>query len=176
MQPGEDYYISLEDHRRRNLIFAVVLACCVLSVALVAYQVYLVAKPVDLSSDLSKVDDATAKKAAEQLTISIKNLPPTIDSTTQSSIKQNLAYLLRQKYGQSSTQLTASARQVGEWGENSYRLYIDIPQKHETYLVDINTDNDMFSITCAPTEKQMNASTHTCTNLPAVDNYNFPNG
>ena len=81
------------------------------------------AKPVDLSSDLSKVDDATAKKAAEQLTISIKNLPPTIDSTTQSSIKQNLAYLLRQKYGQSSTQLTASARQVGEWGENSYRLY-----------------------------------------------------
>lgn len=175
----EDYtdYSDLTDHQRRNRIYAVIVAFCVLSVSLVAYQVYLAVKPVDLSANLSKVDSATAKKAAEQLTIPIANMPLTIEPSVQQKIEQYLAYMLRQKYGSSASHLTATARQINGWnGDNTYRLYVDIQEKHETYAVDINTINNTFSITCAPNDKQMGGSDHTCTDLPGVDEYNFPNG
>lgn len=170
-------YTELADRQRRNRIYAIVVAFCVLLVSLVAYQVYLAVKPVNLSANLSKVDSATAKKAAEQLTIPINNIPPTIEPSVQKEIEQYLAYILRQKYGPSASALSATTHQTNGWnGDNTYRLYVDITEKRETYAVDINTINNTFSIMCAPKDKQMSNTDHICTDIPGVDEYNFPNG
>jgi len=136
-------------------------------------------KPIDLkNTNLAEASSDVQEQAAKQMTIDIKGMPSILDSQTIQYMDNQLAYILRQKYGPSATSLTANVRQVLGFvdGANGLQLYVDVPGKNETYLAYINIQNQVGTFVCAPQDQQMNPSTSNCFTLPSTDESSFPNG
>jgi len=136
-------------------------------------------KPIDLkNTNLAEASSDVQEQAAKQMTIDIKGMPSMLDSQTIQYMDNQLAYILRQKYGPSATSLTANVRQVLGFvdGANGLQLYVDVPGENETYLAYINIQNQVGTFVCAPQDQQMNPSTSNCITLPSTDESSFPNG
>ena len=139
---------------------------------------YLKNQPVDLkTTDLRDASSEERAKAAAQLTITIKHMPSAIDETTAKYRENQLAFILRQKYGPDAEKLTASVRQdLGYDDAGGYSMYVDVPDKNETYAAYVNISNHNGSFSCAPQDQQMDPDTSHCYNIPSVDDNAFPNG
>lgn len=139
---------------------------------------YLKNQPVDLkTTDLRDASSEERAKAAAQLTITIKHMPSAIDETTAKYLENQLAFILRQKYGPDAEKLTASVRQdLGYDDAGGYSMYVDVPDKNETYAAYVNISNHNGSFSCAPQDQQMDPDTSHCYNIPSVDDNAFPNG
>lgn len=139
---------------------------------------YLKNQPVDLkTADLRDASSEERAKAAAQLTITIKHMPSAIDETTAKYLENQLAFILRQKYGPDAEKLTASVRQdLGYDDAGGYSMYVDVPDKNETYAAYVNISNHNGSFSCAPQDQQMDPDTSHCYNIPSVDDNAFPNG
>ena len=171
MEQIRDFF---NQHRRVVLVVGSLLFVLIM-IGLVAW--WRAATPVNLATNLSNASDATKQKAAEQMTVPISNLPAIVDATEKQYIENQLAYILRQKYGNETTSLTAVVRQaVGYDAAGNYLMYVDVPAKNESYSVLLNLQNNNASISCAPQDQQMNPSTSKCVDIAGVDNYSFPNG
>lgn len=136
-------------------------------------------KPIDLkNTNLAEASSDVQEQAAKQMTIDIKGMPSMLDNQTIQYMDNQLAYILRQKYGPSATSLTANVRQVLGFvdGANGLQLYVDVPGENETYLAYINIQNQVGTFVCAPQDQQMNPSTSNCVTLPSTDESSFPNG
>ena len=133
--------------------------------------------PVNLKkTDLSKASQSTINKAADQLSIDITGLPDDVDEQTKDYLDNQLAYLLRQKYGAKSTDYTATVRTVAGYdGYGGVSVYVDVPEANETYLGSINIKNHLGSFSCAPQDQQMSPDSR-CEELVVPDTNNFPNG
>lgn len=172
----ENGLISLISRYKRLLIVIAVLLVAV-CVAL-GVMWYRNSQPIQLkSTNLSHASNAVRQKAAEQMMTPIKNMPSAIDQSTTKSLENQLAFILRQKYGSSATSLTATVRQViGYDDAGGYSMYVDVPGENETYLAYINMQNQLGTFVCAPQAQQMDPTTSHCFSIPAVDDNNFPNG
>ena len=139
---------------------------------------YLKNQPVDLkTTDLRGASSEERAKAAAQLTITIKHMPSAIDETTAKYLENQLAFILRQKYGPDAEKLTASVRQdLGYDDAGGYSMYVDVPDKNETYAAYVNISNHNGSFSCAPQDQQMDPDTSHCYNITSVDDNALPNG
>jgi len=135
-------------------------------------------QPVNLkTTDLRDASSEERAKAAAQLTITIKHMPNAIDETTAKYLENQLAFILRQKYGPDAEKLTATVRQdIGYDDAGGYSMYVDVPDKNETYAAYVNISNHNGSFSCAPQDQQMDPDTSHCYNIPSVDDNAFPNG
>lgn len=139
---------------------------------------YLNNRPINLTTtNLRDASSEERAKAAAQLTITINHMPSAIDETTAKYLKNQLAFILRQKYGPDAEKLTATVRQdLGYDEAGGYSMYVDVPDKNETYVAYVNIANHNGSFSCAPQDQQMDPDNSHCYNIPSVDDNAFPNG
>lgn len=139
---------------------------------------YLKNQPVNLkTTNLRDANSEERAKAAAQMTITINHMPGAIDETTAKYLKNQLAFILRQKYGPDAEKLTATVRQdLGYDDAGGYSMYVDVPDENETYTAYVNISNHNGSFSCAPQSQQMDPDNSHCYNLPSVDDNAFPNG
>lgn len=139
---------------------------------------YIKNQPINLeTTNLRDASSEDRAKAAAQLTITINHMPSAIDETTAKYLKNQLAFILRQKYGPDAENLSASVRQdLGYDDAGGYSMYVDVPGKNETYTAYVNITNHNGSFSCAPQDQQMDPDNSHCYNIPSVDDNAFPNG
>jgi uncharacterized glyoxalase superfamily protein PhnB len=136
-------------------------------------------QPVSLSDDLSHATADARRQAASQMTVTIKNMPSAVDADIAGSIQNQLAVLLRYKYGRTAARITAVVRQsMGYDSSGRYSMYIDVPDENETYVVYADMQTQTTSIQCAPQHQQIDPDWSHCTDPPTVDIANrlFPEG
>ncbi len=162
--------------RFRRIIIAVLVVTLLIIFGYIIW-LYIRYSPIDLAhTDLSKANSLTQKKAAEQLKTPIAGLRDTVSDAMADTIEHNLGYILRQKYGQPSANMTASLeRNKGGYDNVSvYTLYATVFQTKETYVIKVNTISQQSSVACASPDMQ--TSPTTCTDISGVDDINFPKG
>lgn len=163
---------------RHKKIVAIVGIIIALAIVVAAIVKIIDSRPVNLDkADLSKTSQRVKDKAAAQMTIEITKLPASVDGETKAYLENQLAFILRQKYGQESNSYTATVRQVIGYNEaKALRLYVDVPEANETYLGYINVKNQNGTFICATQDQQINPETSKCVDMSAGDENNFPNG
>lgn len=170
---------DIMDYISRHKRFVFVVGCSIVFIGLIISLIwYFNHQPIPLkTTNLANVSDSEKNKAVEQMRTPIKNMPNAIDTTTADYLENQLAYILRQKYGTEADSLSGVVRLVlGSDTAGGYSMYVDIPAKNETYLAYVNLANHIGSFACAPQSQQMNPTTSRCYNIPSVDTNNFPNG
>jgi hypothetical protein len=170
-----DFFANILQHKKLLIIISTLVA---VALALLGFMQYRNNQPVDLkSTDLRNASAEERAKAAAQMSIHIDRMPSAIDDTTAKYLENQLAFILRQKYGPEAEKLTATVRQsVGYDDAGGYSMYVDIPNKNETYLAYVNVSNHNGSFSCAPQDQQMDPDTSHCYNIPSIDDNAFPNG
>ena len=170
-----DFLANILQHKK---LLIVVGTLVVIALAALGVKQYLNNRPVDLkNADLRNASAEERAKAAAQLSIHIDRMPTAIDETTAKYLENQLAFILRQKYGPEAEKLTATVRQsLGYDDAGGYSMYVDVPDKNETYIAYVNVSNHNGSFSCAPQNQQMDPDTSNCYNLPSVDDNAFPNG
>jgi len=163
--------------RNKKLLIAIGVLVIITLGALGVVQ-YLKNQPINLkTTNLRDASSEERAKAAAQLSITIKYMPSAIDETTAKYLENQLAFILRQKYGPDAQKLTAAVRQdLGYDDAGGYSMYVDIPEKDETYAAYVNISNHNGSFSCAPQDQQMDPDNSHCYNPPSVDDNAFPNG
>lgn len=163
---------------RHKRLIAVIGGIVVAGLIALGVMKYIQSLPVNLDdTDLSDTSQNTKDKAAAQMSIEIKKLPASVDDETKTYLENQLAFILRQKYGAESNSYTATVRQVIGYNEaNALRLYVDVPEANETYLGYINVNNHNGTFICASQDQQMDPSSSKCVDMSAGDENNFPNG
>lgn len=162
----------------RKKLLIVIGAVFVVALGTLGYMQYRKNQPINLkTTNLRSASSEERAKAAAQLTITINHIPNAIDETTAKYLKNQLAFILRQKYGPDAEKLTATVRQdLGYDEAGGYSMYVDVPGENETYIAYVNITNHNGSFSCAPQAQQMDPDTSHCYNLPSVDDNAFPNG
>jgi len=150
----------------------------VIAIGAIGVAQYFKNQPVNLkTTNLRDASSEDRAKAAAQLTITINRMPSAIDETTAKYLENQLAFILRQKYGPDAEKLTATVRQdLGYDDAGGYSMYVDVPEKDETYAAYVNISNHNGSFSCAPQDQQMDPDNSHCYNIPSVDDNAFPNG
>ena len=161
------------NHRKGIMVTGVIILSVIITLSIVKLiQIW----PVNLAkTDLSKASQSTIDKAANQVTIDIKNLPDQVDDETKAMLDNLLAYILRQKYGAKSVNFTASVRAVAGYNATGLGVYVDVPEANETYVGTINLKNHVGSFSCAPDGQQMSPNSN-CEDMLVPDVNIFPNG
>jgi len=158
----------------------IVIVSVIITLTIIGFIIYKIIYnlPVNTNTtDLSKASQHTIDKAASELTIDIKKMPASVDDQTKAYLDNQLAFILRQKYGAKASDYTATVRQVVGYNEvDALSLYVDVPQANETYSAYINLDNHNGTFVCAPQEQQMDPDTSVCVDSSAGDENAFPNG
>ena len=156
----------------------IVLGSIVLIIATIAIITWYNIRPIDLAhTDLHNANTDTKERAANQMSTPISNLPSYVDNQTKKFLENQLAYILRQKYGSKSTTYTASVRTSNAWLEDKDTpIYVDVPAANETYILLISLENHSGSFSCAPQDNQLNPETSNCEAAVGIDDVNFPNG
>jgi hypothetical protein len=171
----DDIITTIKKHKKLVIAIGVLLVICV---ALLGFVQYRNNQPINLTTtDLRTASSEERAKAAAQMSIPIKHMPSAIDETTAKYLENQLAFILRQKYGPEAEKLTASVRQdLGYDDAGGYSMYVDVPGKDETYVAYVNISNQNGSFSCAPQDQQMDPDNSHCYNIPSVDDNAFPNG
>lgn len=135
-------------------------------------------QPVNLkTTNLRTASSDVRAKAAAQMMTPIKNMPSAVDGATKKFLENQLAFILRQKYGPDATSLTATVRQtLGYDAAGGYSMYVDVPGENETYVAYLNMTNHNGTVVCAPQAQQMDPTNSHCFDIPAIDDNVFPNG
>ena len=163
--------------RYKKLLIGVAIVLLISCVA-IGVILYRNSQPVKLKEiNLRTASSDVRQKAADQMMTPIKNMPGAINQPTTKYLENQLAFILRQKYGSAATSLTATVSQtIGYDDAGGYSMYVDIPGENETYVGYVNIQNQIGTFVCAPQDQQMDPATSHCFNIPAVDDNNFPNG
>jgi len=171
----ENILTNILSHKKLLIIVGVLF---VAALGALGYMQYHKSQPINLkTTNLRNASSEDRSKAAAQLTITINHMPSAIDETTAKYLKNQLAFILRQKYGPDAEKLTATVRQdLGYDAAGGYSMYVDVPGENETYVAYVNITNHNGSFSCAPQAQQMDPNTSHCYNLPSVDDNAFPNG
>jgi len=171
----ENILTNILSHKKLLIIVGVLF---VAGLGALGYMQYHKSQPINLkTTNLRNASSEDRAKAAAQLTITINHMPSAIDETTAKYLKNQLAFILRQKYGPDAEKLTATVRQdLGYDDAGGYSMYVDVPGENETYVAYVNITNHNGSFSCAPQAQQMDPNTSHCYNLPSVDDNAFPNG
>lgn len=171
----EDIISTIVRYKRVLIVVGVVLLAGCIAAGVVSYRS---SQPLKLKdTNLKTASSDVRQKAADQMSIPIKNMPAVIDQPTTKYMENQLAFILRQKYGPAATSLTAVVRQaIGYDAAGGYSMYVDIPGENETYIGYVNLQNSIGTFVCAPQDQQMDPSKSHCFSIPAVDDNNFPNG
>ena len=171
----ENILTNILSHKKLLIIVGVLFFA---GLGALGYMQYHKSQPINLkTTNLRNASSEDRAKAAAQLTITINHMPSAIDETTAKYLKNQLAFILRQKYGPDAEKLTATVRQdLGYDDAGGYSMYVDVPGENETYVAYVNITNHNGSFSCAPQAQQMDPNTSHCYNLPSVDDNAFPNG
>jgi len=150
----------------------------VIAIGALGFVQYRNSQPIDLkTTNLRDASSEDRAKAAAQMSITIKHMPSAIDETTAKYLENQLAFILRQKYGPNADKFTATVRQdLGYDDTGGYSMYVDVPDIDQTYTAYVNIANQSGSFICAPQAQQMDPDNSHCYNLPSVDDNAFPNG
>lgn len=163
--------------RNKRLLIVIATLFVVACVAL-GVMWYQKSQPIALKkTNLSDASSDVRQKAAEQMMTPISNMPAAVDEPTAKYLENQLAFILRQKYGSTAASLTATVRQaVGFDDAGGYSMYVDVPGENETYLAYVNIQNQIGTLVCAEQAQQMDPATSHCFTLPSIDDNSFPNG
>lgn len=166
---------NILSHKKLLIAIGVLL---IMAIGALGFMQYRNNQPIDLKkTDLRDASSEERAKAATQMTVTINHMPSAIDETTAKYLENQLAFILRQKYGPDAEKLTATVRQdLGYDDAGGYSMYVDVPDENETYVAYINISNHNGSFSCAPQAQQMDPDNSHCYNLPSVDDNAFPNG
>ena len=162
------------NHKKAIKITGVIIVSVLITLTIIKIAISL---PVNLhKTDLSKASQSTIDKAADQMTITIADMPSDIDEETEVFLSNQLANILRQKYGSKSIDYTAKVRAVaGYTTTGGVEIYVDVPEANETYVSTVNLENHIGSFSCAPPDQQMSPDSQ-CEDLLSPDINIFPNG
>lgn len=162
-------------NKRAVIVVLVLLVAVIISFGIAEYVKN---KPVNLEkTNLIDASSSVRQKAADQLSVPIKQMPEIIDEEATKSLENQLAYVLRQKYGPAADSMSATVRQaIGYDDAGGFNMLVDVPDKNETYLAHVNLRNGLGSFVCADQAQQMDPDTSNCFTLTTIDDNSFPNG